>query len=348
MTNNTTNNTEAEAMMNKTSNNNNMEAVATTDAKTKKEERTAHMKQLLKAMNDNLLVKDFSKIIPEDERGQEISVTLPTIKDFMQNIPEDERDILPELVKGKEKIRALGVFHSSNTMAHINNALGDSFSAEIYEDKTGHRFVMYLQKYKNGTSSPIMKIPQSCIMMMVQLKNANDASKKTAVHHKLEKDILEAADDYFGKFRGAPDELYDIKDIFNTLGVVLNMLPVYSDMTSELSGEEFYYCLVNKLNSFYSLRPIFNQYKAYYPVDDNTLNTLAQEMEMSKIELLKRLRQEGLLYLTPSSRGYQTNVRVKGNSAESCTEWMYCIWKLTYFAGVDENFIDDTPFPTNF
>lgn len=91
--------------------------------------------------------------------------------------------------------------------------------------------------------------------------------------------------------------------------------------------------------------------KAYYGLDIGGIEYLAHKMKMKKVDLLSKLKEYNFLYLTKSSRGYQTNVRFKIEPHERevlekgdpslvgkdyATEWMYCIYKMEYLGNAIE------------
>lgn len=254
-------------------------------------------------------------------------------------MPEDEREVQDETrACNMETIRSKGFFSPAKGMAHIENALGGMFSARIYEDGDGKRYVEYIQRYSNGAYSSVMRIPQTGLKIAVkhgfEIKGKKDA-ESVRFRKIMERSIAEATDEYYGKFRGPDADEQDIKEIMTALCRTLDFLPVRSDLKAELTGEKFYHTVVHTMYKF-TCSYFFDRYDCYYPLDDTGLNDLARAMGMATGALLKQLKDEGFLYLTESSKGYQTNVRIKNIDGESYTEWMYCIWKLSFFAGVEE------------
>ena len=76
-------------------------------------------------------------------------------------------------------------------------------------------------------------------------------------------------------------------------------------------------------------------HKAYYPLDNEGIMLLVEELDMKKSELLKKLKQYNFLYLTESSVGYQSTVRITvefEGEIDTRTEWRYCLLRLGYLA----------------
>lgn len=312
---NTTNNQEVNAMTNAISNN---------------------VKISMPAQNA-LVLSNLSKLVPIEECAQAITVSCNKPLSLLDLVPEEEKAELMETIPLEmKKIRKLGIFDPTRNMAHINNALGNMFSARTYVDEKGLRYIEYVQRYSDGTFSPVMTIPQACIKIAVKYQFDFKEIKECGFRRVMENFVTEATINYAGRFRGPSEDEMDMQDILNTFCAVLELLPVVSDYKIQLTGEDFFYYLNNHIYelSYYHL---FSNYKSYFPLTDSALSELAELMDMPKGHLLKKLKDEDLLYLTPSSRGYQTNVRIKSNNGKKETEWRYCIYKLAYFAEVDEH-----------
>ena len=322
------NNMEVSAMINNLTENNNMEVSAMTNKNTF---------NFAAVNSDSSLPADLSTLIPSEEAAQEITVSPVNKMDLTQLIPDDEREIAAEeTLRDMGKIRNLGFFSPTKHMMRINNALGGMFSARLYEDEKGQRYVEYIQQYHDGSFSPVMRVPQSCILMAVRYKFVLENIEESRFRNMMKKYISEAMNDYYGKFRGSSEDDMDIKDILNTFCMVIEDLPVISDMKVEMTAEEFYWNVVNNVHQLMAA-VTFDNYKAYYPLDEENIGELASMMGMKKLELLKKLKHLGFLYLTPSSKGYQTNVRIKHPNGSTDTQWMYCIYKFSYFAGIKED-----------
>ena len=68
---------------------------------------------------------------------------------------------------------------------------------------------------------------------------------------------------------------------------------------------------------------------------EDHIDTLAEDLNIKKNELLKKLKEYRFLYLTDSSEGYQTCIRFKPCGEffpKTYTQWCYCILKLDYLA----------------
>lgn len=277
--------------------------------------------------------------IPEEELAQEIRVSIRKNFDLEKLVPPEEREVAPKDMTAKvENIRTRGFFSPVKNMSRITGALHDKISARIFEDANGQRFVEYIQQYSDGSFSPVMRLSQAGIKIALHFHFETDEIHEKKLRNTLEAFLADAFADYYGKFKGPSADEMDIKDILNTLSGVINLLPVTTEQKAELTGESFYYSVVNCIYDIPSACMDVDNYKSYYALDDETMCEVAKKMGMTKLDLVKKLNFEGFLYIPSSSRGYQANVRIKSCFGGSYTEWRYCIYKVSAFAGVEEDF----------
>lgn len=326
MTKNTTNNNVGvEAMANE--NAINMDTKATVNAENNKET----------AIMGNSNVPKAAKM-PKDElaAADELKLLTPNMPDFSSLVlPEEVADELTGKQDSVTRYRELGFFSPIRGMTNISNRLGGCLNARLSEDEKGQRRIEYVQKYVDGkTYSPIMSLSQASIRIAAKYSFSSKGIEEGKIRNRVSKFLLEAHDDYYGKFRGVLVDELDIADILDVLYEALPHLPINSESLTELEGETFYQLLDNQLKNTSSMS--IHNHKSYYALEDGDIETLAGNMGMKKLELLKKMKQYDFLYLTPSSRGYQTNVRVRYASGKSDTVWRYCIYKLSYFADIEE------------
>ena len=212
-------------------------------------------------------------------------------------------------------------------MANLQGILNNSLYAGIRENHTGERMIAFCQRYRSGTLSPTISIPQADIYEYQECCSGN--SKEAS------KIIKKMRREYLNKFSGYPDERLDTREIMHALYTTACALPKQDDNSARLERKEFYNDVVEVAKAIPT--QILYDYKAYYPLEECDIVSIAMAMKMHKVQLLRKLRSYGLLYLEPSSSGYQSNVRIKDHNGSSHTEWRYCIFKVEYLAGITTN-----------
>lgn len=263
-----------------------------------------------------------------------ITATPSSMEGLEQFIDEDERavdlgrnDKFQEMMKRAEPSPASG-------MAQIGSALCDCLFGSVYENEKGVRFVDFCQRYQNGSFSPRMRVEQSELLTLASCERLGDTADK-GTKQKKAKILSKAGKEYLGKFRGEPMELIDIEQILLRLINALTALPIYSDDDRELRRAEFYRQVVEIVSGF-QLQRLY-PHKSYFALTEEEVMEATQRMGMQKLAFLKKLKDFGFLYLTPSSKGYQVCIRSGYQAGETHTEWRYCIFKFSWFAGMDEN-----------
>lgn len=285
-------------------------------------------------------------MVPKEELAvsDNLTLRLPSFPDFQSLVlPDEKAEKLTGDWDSVAKYRELGFFSPVRGMANISNRLNGKIYAKIHEAEKGQRYVEYAQKYINESFSPRMSLSQAGMRIAAQYNFSSKGIPEAKLRNKISNFILEANDDYYGKFKGVLADELNIEDILNVLYSALPFLPVQIDGMQELEEETFYQLLDFHINNNIPYLSITKGCKSYYPLDEECLETIANNMQMKKRELLKKLKQYDLLYLTPSSKGYQTNIRLKYSNGSTYTEWRYCIYKLSFFANIKEDtsrFID--------
>lgn len=114
-----------------------------------------------------------------------------------------------------------------------------------------------------------------------------------------------------------------VKNVVKMVAEQIQFLPVYHDDLTEVERVGFYQSLVGMIKGMTS--QVLNDHRAYYPLSTEDMEYITRNLGTTKVKLLKSLKKYDLLYLTPSSKGYQTNVRLNGMGEDSFTTWRYCI-----------------------
>ena len=260
--------------------------------------------------------------------------------DFNLMVPEEETavDFMDEAF---DKLREAGYFSPVRGMANIKNVLNDSLFAKIYTDGKGMRYIDFCQRYTSGEYSPIMRLPQADMRMAARYKFLSKQIEDAPIRGRVSRFLLDACDEYNGKFSGEDEECYNVVDILNVLFHSIPKLPIDRAGNSELRAEEFYALIKQHVEDVEAFK-LFS-HESYYMLDETGIVKLAHVMGMKKTEMLDQMKRHGFLYLTKSSKGYQTNARFKSEDGGSFTEWVYCIYKLEFFAGIKEKAKEDTP-----
>lgn len=250
-------------------------------------------------------------LVPVDEQG----ITTP----------EDDTDAYTEAVR-------CGCFSPVSGMVRIDSALlGGPLYACVQMDSKGNRTVVFRQQYGDGRFSSQICIEQSDLLMYAIATESKDRSLKT----RAKAILMKVYKDYFGKFDG--DVAIDAAVILRVLFSVVGQLPVEHDSVDVLDNPSLLYSEI--VNLIKGNDPHFSmpyglcvERTAYYGLVEEQLDALAGHFGVKRQTLLKKLNEYNLLYLTPSSRGYQTKVRFPAeDDFPSHAEWQYCIFKCEYF-----------------
>lgn len=230
------------------------------------------------------------------------------------------------------KLQRLGYFSPARGMANIGQVFDDTLYANVFVDEKGIRYIKFCQKYADGSFSPVIKLPQAGLGIAAQYHFNSKSVTEPAIRSKVASFIVEAYSEYYGKIMSG--EELNLKDVLNVLYYTMSKLPVKMDVPKELSAEQFYRQILRHIVDIQAW--VIFPHKSYYMLDGEGIEKLAHGMDMSRHELLRQLKKHDFLYLTESSDGYQTNARFTDKDGSSFTQWIYCIYKLKFFAGIEE------------
>lgn len=213
---------------------------------------------------------------------------------------------------------------TQNPMSHrksmrITNQKGQTILAFIEEDEDAIRKIHFCQLYGDGTFSKALTISQADVVSIIMAGDDSDIftqsqAKKVGVKFGLK---------YANSFSGKREEVMTIRDIAEMIAEELQNIPVYHDDLTEVERVEFYQKMIKIIKGMTS--QMLNDHRAYYPLSTEDMEYITRNLGTTKVKLLKSLKKYDLLYLTPSSKGYQTNVRLNGMGEDSFTTWRYCI-----------------------
>lgn len=230
------------------------------------------------------------------------------------------------------KLRELGCFSPVRGMANIQNILGDAMYARIYRDETKKQYLEFCQKYRDGRYSPIMRLPQAGMLMAARYNFVSKEIAEATIRNRVAKFVMMVCEEYDSKFCGDLEELLNIVDVLNVLFRSMPQLPVYEEESSEIDAAELYRRIEQHAAEFEGWK--LYEHSSYYMFDDEGVQKLAHAIGMKKLDMLRQMKKNGFLYLTGSSSHYQTNARFTDHDGESFTEWVYCVYKLGFLAGV--------------
>lgn len=271
---------------------------------------------------------EIRNILPDDIEVGEVEAP-----DFASMVPEEERAIdIEDDAEDYRKLREMDYFSPVRDMVNIRKVFNDRLYAQIYVDSNKMRYIRCCQKYADGTFSPIIQLPQSGMRMAARYHFSSKNIQEPMLRSRVAQFVMNAYDEYYGKF--PLDEELDIVEILNVLYSVMPKLPVNAEIPSELSAEDLYRSILQHIGDIQAWA--LYTHKSYYILDNEGIVKLAREMGMPKIDLLKQLKKYGFLYTQKSSEGYQANARFTAPDGTSFTERVYCIFKLKFFAGIEE------------
>lgn len=219
----------------------------------------------------------------------------------------------------------------------ITNQNGQTIFAYIEEDEEASRKICFCQQYSDGTFSRTLTISQADVVTIIMAGDGSDIFTQS----RAEKIGVKFGLKYGNTFSGTREDVISIRDIAEMIAGELQNIPVYRDDLTEVERVEFYQRLIGMIKGMTS--QMLNDHKAYYPLSTEDLEYLARNMEMTKVKFLKHLKKYDMLYLTTSSKGYQTNVRLNGTGKDSFTTWRYCVIRDEELEN-DEDYVCDCDF----
>ena len=341
------NNTEANTMMNKTTENNNMEANTMMNKTTENNNMEAETME-----NNNNMdgvgtlgvvpFDDLAETIPQNEQAVmegnneqskiEVVDIIEPLEDAMSEIPQDEREGIEEPPVELADITECGLFTPTFGMKGFITDTGHIFWGKLLtEPKTGCNLI-YHQQYKDGTFSPQMRINKADLMLAAGYRFVPEKITNRALRADVDKFIIETTKDYYNKLLYLNEGL-DMVSILKLFTSEFAKLPFENKLPLLEQPKKLYSKVIQIIKDRHL--DTVDEHEAYYTLDKNHIDTLAEDLNIKKNELLKKLKEYRFLYLTDSSEGYQTCIRFKAYGEffpKAYTQWCYCILKLDYLA----------------
>lgn len=249
---------------------------------------------------------------------------------YLSDLVSSDDQALTELPAEIKTYSERGLFSPTIGMSQITNRFDGEFYAKIVVKDNGRREVHYMQKYENGTFSPEYTINQEDLFLVIVGETSKDTGEKkeaAKLEKKLRRDYLSRCD---GKMEASNFGL-----LLKVLYSIYQELPI-EDKTPEMSAEELYSEVIRIMKQAY---PYLWQDKTmrhggYFVLADVQIDHIAQELKMTSKKLLELLKEYKLLYLLPSSRGYQAKVPMgtDAKTGKRAYDWGYCIYDFEYMA----------------
>lgn len=289
---------------------------------------------------------DIADLIPEDEQAETklslkekpliISKVIEPLEDVMSEIPEEDLGQVEEKYSVElSEAQACGCFDQVLGMTGFVINGGGKIFLRIRVNSRGERSIEYCQKYDDNSYSAKMAISQSDFMWVLASYSDPKKIEKARLEKKVKNILMEISNDYLNKLV-FPSEFIPMSYIIQLISRQYNNLRVESDgEVSKLDHPDKLYSHIIAFIKREGYDTLANEHKAYYTLDKNMIDAMAENLGVSTCQLLKKMKEYRFLYLTESSEGYQTCVRMKSDGEffpKNHTEWHYCVLKLDYLA----------------
>ena len=177
-----------------------------------------------------------------------------------------------------------------------------------------------------------MRINKADLMLAAGCRFVPENITNRALRADVEKFIIETTKDYYNKLLYLNEGL-DMVSILKLFTSEFAKLPFENKLPLLEQPKKLYSKVIQIIKDRHL--DTVDEHEAYYTLDKNHIDTLAEDLNIKKNELLKKLKEYRFLYLTDSSEGYQTCIRFKPCGEffpKTYTQWCYCILKLDYLA----------------
>ena len=288
-------------------------------------------------INGGFAVMATESLVPmEDQAVDEVKAPLSIYNPYEGLFPAEDLEIEIEDKPGDfAEAEKLGFFSPLIGMAKLPNT-DLEYYARICQDSEGKKRIELIQRYESGEVSPMIAIKQSDLFRAVRSQYGEVTTLDKRTKRAVENFLFKLEDECLGKFDGRMS--FDILEILESLALCYDALPITYDATEEENPASLYSRIIDILlrdQPGNDETAYLYGHKMYYPLDKEDIERIAKEMKMHRTELLKLMKRYNLLYLTKSSVGYQTNVRIavtyRGEAIDPRTERRYCLIRAKYF-----------------
>jgi len=282
------------------------------------------------------MVPAMANLVPEEERAvdseivcEDMKIELAVVNPYAGVLSSEDLAVNAEEADGElAEAHKKGFFSPTIGMAQLTNILDGRYYARICVDEKGNRRIEICQEYENGGYSPKITIKQSDFLRAARRNFGEAEIDQRKIKNLIENFIIRFSNECLDKFDGAMTINFDAVQILKSLSRCFRALPIHKDYCEEQTPAELYRNVMNVIEEASKLdeNAYLYGHKAYYPLTAGDIDFIATELEMKRSELLKKLKEYNFLYLTESSVGYQTNIRIDSDR----TERRYCLFRLKY------------------
>ena len=238
-------------------------------------------------------------------------------------VTEDEKAIEDALSPAYYAARKLGCFSPAAGMGNLVGVLGDSVFADKFCADNGEIYFRFTQKFSDGSFMTIVQMKQSELLLAASFNFDIERIPIRPIKRRVSRFLESFIMDYMGKVM--VDEVKDPLPILQALVKSAASLPCTYSQGGELSREQFYTVLMENISELYGEDVLsYCRHRSYYAFGEDIITTLANKMGFQFQPFIKKMAEYRFLYLTPSSRGYQSKVRISADTEE----WCYCILRL--------------------
>ncbi|MGI5906751.1 MAG: hypothetical protein ACOX85_10955 [Candidatus Pararuminococcus gallinarum] len=238
-----------------------------------------------------------------------------------EDIPMDERAVVEIGTDTERAIMSImngtGAFVGGRGFVPVEGT-DDRVLACIVENEKGTKVLKVMLARKDGTFFPTLEIAHADFVMACEYNFA--LPEKNNLFYG---DIMR-----FQKntIRGVVDRLpcdagMDYMGVLNALKSSYRQLPIHRHVPNGASVATIYQAIMGYAYRHNSAsNPLVGE--AYFRLDRSDMEKIAEDLEMTTKAICIELKEHGFLYLTESSKGFQTKVRVDGLPMDR-----YCIRK---------------------
>lgn len=223
-----------------------------------------------------------------------------------------------------------GFFSPLIGMARLPNIDGEYY-AQICLDEKQRKRIEFCQRYETGEVSPKIEIRQSDFIRALQCRFGEEIPSDKRTQKAVEDFKFNLSSECLDKFDGMMS--FDVVNILQAIASCYRELPIHRDINKE-DPADFYRRIMDLLgqkSEYDDDSGVLYGHTGYYPFTYSDMKWIADSLEMTVNALLRKLKGYHFLYLTDSSVGYQTNVRLKTlqeGEYITYTQRRYCLLRL--------------------
>ena len=292
----------------------------------------------------SLVPSGYAELVPDEEKEvaplnpDELHLTVECDNVDMESmIPEDEVALGEAREATFIEADRRGVFSVNKGMGQIRGVFDDSIFASVSLDDEGMNCIRFCQRFSNGAFSPIIEVPQAQLFLLASADFQLEHFSSLVQKKRSEQFILDVQMKYLNGLSIQCKDYYAIMDILKVLYVLRCSLPQQA-VERRNPGLELYEQIVEVIEDS-KLSGYFITKQSYWAFYSDGMKALAKTLGLPQLQLLRKLKEYGLLYLTGDPKkprkGYQTKVRVGKGDKDGID--MYCILNLSFFDKITGN-----------